>query len=231
MDLGLMQSEIGLLIMGAATIDDLIGWSLFALVLNASKPRLAMLGRAPDSLEFSDVRRHPENSTVPGLLIARPENGLFFANAAGIREAIIEEMTSRAEPIKAVLLDLGATTDLDVPSADMLAELGEELHSHDVRLMLMRVIAPVREMLEHAGALEKINAQDIFVGPTEAVLIYLTTQYDDAGIQELLRGGAKEVHDLLQASLATAPPERRAALAAIADSVGQGIKPEEMEQS
>jgi MFS superfamily sulfate permease-like transporter len=205
--------------------------SLFALVLNASKPRLAMLGRAPDSLEFSDVRRHPENSTVPGLLIARPENGLFFANAAGIREAIIEEMTSRAEPIKAVLLDLGATTDLDVPSADMLAELGEELHSHDVRLMLMRVIAPVREMLEHAGALEKINAQDIFVGPTEAVLNYLTTQYDDAGIQELLRGGAKEVHDLLQASLATAPPERRSALAAIADSVGQGIKPEEMEQS
>jgi hypothetical protein len=92
------------------------------------------------------------------------------------------------------------------------------------------VIAPVREMLEHAGAMEKINAQDIFVGPTEAVLDYLTTQYDDAGIQELLRGGAKEVHDLLQASLATAPPERRAALAAIADSVGQGIKQEELEQ-
>ena len=40
--------------------------SLFALVWRVSKPRLAVLGQAPDSLNFSDVRRHPENKTVPG---------------------------------------------------------------------------------------------------------------------------------------------------------------------
>ena len=38
MDLGLLQSDMGMLIMGAATIDDLIGWSLFALVLNSLVP-------------------------------------------------------------------------------------------------------------------------------------------------------------------------------------------------
>ncbi len=105
----------------------------------------------------------------------RPENGLFFANAAGFREAIIAEMTSSAEPVKAVLLDLGATTDLDVPSADMLAELGEELHSRNVRFMLMRVIMPVRQMLERAGAMEKISPQDIFYWPDEAVVDYLSS--------------------------------------------------------
>ena len=147
--------------------------SLFALVLRASQPRLAVLGRVPDRLEFSDIQRHPENISTPGLLIVRPENGLFFANAAGIREAIITEMTSSAEPVKAVLLDLGATTDLDVPSADMLAELGEELHSRHVRFMLMRMITPVRQMLENAGAMEKIKPEDVFIGPTEAVLDYL----------------------------------------------------------
>ncbi len=122
--------------------------SLFALVLRASQPRLAVLGQIPERLQFSDIRRHPENKTIPGLLIVRPENGLFFANAAGIRETIMAEMTSSATPIKAVLLDLGATTDLDVPSADTLAELGEELHAHNVRFMLMRAIMPVRQMLE-----------------------------------------------------------------------------------
>ena len=40
--------------------------SLFALVLRASQPRLAVLGRIPDRLEFSNIRRHPENKTVPG---------------------------------------------------------------------------------------------------------------------------------------------------------------------
>ncbi|MBP1703130.1 MAG: sulfate permease, partial [Chloroflexi bacterium] len=38
--------------------------SLFALVLRASQPRLAVLGRAPKSLQFSDIRRHPENITT-----------------------------------------------------------------------------------------------------------------------------------------------------------------------
>jgi len=204
--------------------------SLFALVLRASQPRLAVLGRAPKSLQFSDIRRHPENITTPGLLIVRPENGLFFANAAGIREAIIAEMTSSAEPVKAVLLDLGATTDLDVPSADMLGELSEELHSRNVRFILMRMITPVRQMLELAGAMEKIRPQDVFIGPTEAILDYLSAQYDDAGILELVRSGADSVQSLLQASLATAPTERQAALAAIAEDIGQGIKPNAMEQ-
>jgi len=191
--------------------------SLFALVWRASHPKLAVLGRAPDSLQFSDVRRHPENLTMPGLLIVRPENGLFFANAAGIREAIMAEMTSSAEPVKAVLLDLGATTDLDVPSADTLAELGEELHSRNVRLMLMRVITPVRQMLELAGAMEKIKPEDVFFGPIEAVVDYLSTQYDDARLEELLRSGANTVRSLLQANLATAPAERQVALTALMD--------------
>ncbi len=198
--------------------------SLFALVWRASQPRLAVLGRAPKTLQFSDIRRHPENITTPGLLIVRPENGLFFANAAGIREAIISEMTSSAEPVKAVLLDLGATTDLDVPSADMLGELSEELHSHNVRFILMRMITPVRQMLELSRAMEKIRPEDIFIGPTEAILDYLSGQYDDPGILELVRSGADSVHSLLQASLATAPAERRASLAAIADGIGKGIK-------
>ncbi len=201
--------------------------SLFALVLRASQPKLAVLGRVPDRLEFTDIHRHPENKTIPGLLIVRPENGLFFANAAGIRESIIAEMTSGKDPVKAVLLDLGATTDLDVPSADMLGELGEELRDRNTRFMLTRMIMPVRQMLELAGVMDKIRPQDVFANPGEAVLDYLSTQYDDEGIQELLVSGANEVHSLIQASLATAPIDRRAGLSAIADNISQGIKPEQ----
>ena len=108
-------------------------------------------------------------------------------------------MQSSAEPVKAVLLDLGATTDLDVPSADMLAELGEELHSRNVRFMLTRMIMPVRQMLELAGVNDQ--PEDIFIGPTEAVLDYLSSQYDDAGIHELLRSSAVSVRQLVQAHL------------------------------
>ena len=167
---------------------------------------------------------------MPGLLIVRPENGLFFANAAGIREAILAELQSATVPVKAVLLDLGATTDLDVPSADMLDTLHEDLSSRNVRFMLMRMIMPVRQMLELAGVMEKINPQDVFIGPVEAVLDYLSSQSDDAGIQELLRSGADSVRSLLRASLATTPLDRQAALGEISASLDKEMKNNELKE-
>ncbi len=192
--------------------------SLFALVLRASHPRLAVLGRMPDHLGFGDIRRHPENKTIPGLLMVRPENGLFFANAAGIREAIMAEMAASPEPVRAVLLDLGATTDLDVPGADMLAELGEELHERNVRLMLTLVITPVRQMLERAGAMAKIRPEDIFPGPNEAVLDF-ASQHDAAAVQELLGSGVLMVRTLILAHLSTVPDQDQATLLAIANGL------------
>jgi SulP family sulfate permease len=198
--------------------------SLFALVWYASHPKLAVLGRAPNSLDFSDVRRHPENQTLPGLLMVRPENGLFFANAVGFREAIMQEMRSCTEPVNVVLVDLGATTDLDVPSVDMLMELHKELKIQNVRLILARVIAPVRAILERAGAIEEIGSENIFINPTEAVLDFLTSQYHDSDIQGLVHTGLLTVRIFVQARLSTAPAERRAALAALAEMIDKEIK-------
>jgi Kef-type K+ transport system membrane component KefB len=39
MDLNLMKTEVGMIVMGAATVNDLIGWSLFALVLSSFAPQ------------------------------------------------------------------------------------------------------------------------------------------------------------------------------------------------
>jgi MFS superfamily sulfate permease-like transporter len=165
---------------------------------------------------------------LPGLLIVRPENGLFFANAEAIREVILSEMQSNPQPVKAVLLDLGATTDLDVPSADMLGKLHEELAGREVRLMLARMIMPVRQMLELAGVMAKIRPEDVFVGPAEAVLDYLSSQYDAAGIHELLRSSALSVRQLVQAHLPAVPVERQVALTTLVDNLDQAIQRNEM---
>lgn len=143
--------------------------SLLALVGRASEPRLAVLGRVPGGVDFTSIRRHPENLTEPGVLIVRPENGLFFANAAGFRDSILDELRASADPVQTVLVDLAATTDLDVPSADMLRELHEELHGMDVRLMLTRVVTPVLLLLERSGVVAVIRPDNIFVGPLDAL--------------------------------------------------------------
>ena len=123
---------------------------------------------------------------------------------------------------------LGATTDLDVPSADMLAELNKELHNRNLRFMLTRVIAPVRLMLERAGVMKEIRLEDIFIEPTDAVLDYFISESDDSRLQELLHSGLVMLHDIVSARLPTAPPERQVSLAALAERLDQEIKHMEM---
>ena len=105
----------------------------------------------------------------------------------------------------------------------MLTELAEDLHRREVRLMLMHVITPVRQMLDKVGAINKIGPENLFIGPPEAVLEYLSSQSDAAGILELLRSGASSAVTLLQAGMSTAPADRQAELAAIVESLEKEI--------
>ncbi|MCX6674103.1 MAG: cation:proton antiporter, partial [Methanothrix sp.] len=42
MDLDLLKTELGGMIMGAATIDDIVGWSIFALILSSLKTNISL---------------------------------------------------------------------------------------------------------------------------------------------------------------------------------------------
>ena len=183
-----------------------------------------MLGRVPDSIDFSDVRRHPENHTIPGLMIVRPENDLFFANAAGIREAIIHEVSSCTDPVRVVLMDLVSTSDLDAPGAEMLIELHKELRERGVRLVLTRAITAVRQTLERADTKAEIGPQDIHQSLAEAVLNHLVSESGDASGQETVHIGLLEARDLLRARMSAVPAERQATLAAILDIVDKEIQ-------
>ena len=64
----------------------------------------------------------------------------------------------------------------------------------------------------------------MYLNPPEAVLDYLSSQGDSAGVQELLRSAAASVRSLLEAHAFTVPAERQAALAAVVDSLDGEIK-------
>ena len=203
--------------------------SIFALVWHASQPRLAVLGRVPNSIDFSNVRHHPENHTVPGLLVVRPENGLFFANATGIREAIVREVNSSAHPVKEVIVDMDATSDLDAPGAEMLIGLHKELRQREARVILTRMNTPVRQILERADTLEEIGPNDICHSTIEAFLEYIASELGDSSGQEIVRIGLLEACDVLQARMSAVPIERKATLAAILDILDKEIKQIERE--
>jgi MFS superfamily sulfate permease-like transporter len=147
--------------------------SLVALVLRASQSRLSVLGRAPGRTTFGSMELHPEYQAVPGILIVRPEEAIYFANAAPLREKMRDLATAAGPLPRTVVVDLEMTYDLDAPSAHELAELSTDLQAANVQLMLARVRASVRDVLDRSGATAQIGAEQIYPRVLSAVAAHL----------------------------------------------------------
>jgi sulfate permease, SulP family len=68
-----------------------IAVSLVLLLYRASRPYVAVLARTPSAPGpgmWVDVARSPHGTPTPGVLVARVESGLFFANADHVRERL-----------------------------------------------------------------------------------------------------------------------------------------------
>jgi hypothetical protein len=87
--------------------------------------------------EFSDLGRHPDAQRVPGLVILRLDAPLYFFNANVARTQILEQAASDPPP-QAILLDLGASADLDIGTADMLRVLCSDLRGNQIDLLFRR---------------------------------------------------------------------------------------------
>jgi sulfate permease, SulP family len=187
--------------------------SLLALVWRASQPKLSILGREPGRILFSDSRRHAENHTLPGLLVLRPDEGLFFANADSLRNDILDLVDTALDPVRVVLLDLEMSNELDVPSVDMLAELKLELGERRAELWLCRLHGAVRDALDQGGALQQIGAQNIYPRALESSLEYISRGSFDGGEDlAVVNDGLKMTLEVIEKLLADPATKQRAVL-------------------
>ncbi|WP_375761410.1 SulP family inorganic anion transporter [Corallococcus exercitus] len=146
-----------------------VGVSLFLTVYRASQPRLSELGRVPGTLDLVATHREASAITLPGLHVIRPDEGLFFANATSLRDEVLARVRDAKVPVREVLLDLELTEDLDVPGADMLAGLHEDLSRRGITLALARVHAPTHRLLERTGVLAKVGPRNVYSQVSEGV--------------------------------------------------------------
>jgi high affinity sulfate transporter 1 len=144
-------------LLGVITLDVLPGLvigvvlSLLVLVYRASRPAFSVMGANRDVPgAYEDVTRHASAQPVPGVLVVRPDAPLFYANAKPLRDAVRELMRSPACPVRTLILDLDATDELDVTSAEALAAVAAEMRARHVRLGLAHLHAAAARLLREA---------------------------------------------------------------------------------
>ncbi len=143
--------------------------SLVMLLYSASRPHIVVLGKVPghDGV-YGDIGRAPENEPVPGLLILRLDAPLYFFNANVARRGILDLVTA-GKDLRAVILDIGATTDLDLATVDMLRELVDSLREKKIVISFAHVRGPVRDRMEITALTHRIGEDNIFLSLERAV--------------------------------------------------------------
>ncbi len=137
--------------------------SLLALIRRAYRPRITVLGRATGETSadedylFRSVDRHPEYATIPGLVLFRFSNELFFANASYFRDETLRLVAEAHPPARTVLVDTSAISHLDTTAVAMLEDLIDRLAEAGVTFELARTTATLRETLSRTGLGDRIG--------------------------------------------------------------------------
>lgn len=129
-----------------------IGVSIARLLQSLSRPRLSELGRVGNH-DYLSLERFPGAVTVPGMLVLRPEEPLFFANAEPLF-AQIRERVATAAPAKLVVLSLEESPNLDSTAIEVLGEFCRWLSARDAELRLARLKESARAALLRADLTE-----------------------------------------------------------------------------
>lgn len=144
-----LAAAIGVLALGALNGMLLaVLLSVLAIVRRLSEHQIDRLGQLDGGRDYVDLARHPEAKVDPEILVVRPREPLFFANAEGIMSAV-ERATSKATRV--VVLSLEQSYDLDSSAVESLGESATRLKARGQRLILGRLKDPVHELLARAG--------------------------------------------------------------------------------
>jgi MFS superfamily sulfate permease-like transporter len=125
-----------------------IAFSLAMLLHSLASPRLSVLGRVGPH-DFVSVARFAQALSTPGVLILRPEEPLFFANAEPLLAAARHRVLQQPD-VRLVVFSLEESPDLDGTALESLGEFASWLAVRNIDIRLARLKESSRDALLRA---------------------------------------------------------------------------------
>ena len=149
--------------------------SLAGLMYLAYDPRVSELRRKPGTNVFRPRSpEHPQDEAIPGLLIARPEDRLYFGNAANVG-AKMHALTQAAAP-QVVLIDCSAIPGFEYTALKMLIE-GEEKQREQGRELWLAALNPeALELVRRTPLAGRLGRERMFFNVEQAVAAFQARQ-------------------------------------------------------
>ncbi|ALG83310.1 sulfate transporter [Gordonia phthalatica] len=111
----------------------------------------------------------PGHQTLPGLIVFRYDADLFYANVGRFNDDVTALVKGAPDPVKWLVLDCSAISDVDYSAAAVLQNLIDFVHSVGARFILAGVTPELRESLETARIMADLSADSVYPGVGSAV--------------------------------------------------------------
>lgn len=116
------------------------------------------------------IRGSHRHITQPeGVLVYRFDADLFFENASYFSRRIKQAIDGAKQPVRVVIVDVGAMGDIDYTGAAALRKVVEQLTIDEVRFGLAHVAPGLRKMLDIYGVSGLIGDENMYPSLREAV--------------------------------------------------------------
>jgi sulfate permease, SulP family len=146
-----------------------VALSILDVVRRSATPHDAVLGWVERLGRYADVRLHPTARVVPGVLVYRLDDRLFFANAGYVRGRIREAIAGAPTPVRSLVFDAEALTHIDATGIAALKELIQSLREERIGFVFARLKEPTEGTLREAGVLEPLGPERVYPTVRSAV--------------------------------------------------------------
>jgi high affinity sulfate transporter 1 len=155
-----------------------IGLALLEFVRRAFTPYRAELGHLDEVPGYHDLSRHPEGTRLPGLILARFDAPLFFANGSVLTDFLRSLVEAAGRPVTHVVLAAEPITGIDTTALEELIELDEWLAQRGIQLVFAELKGPMKDRLVRFGTRARFGV-DHFYPTVSAAVRALRADRDD----------------------------------------------------
>ena len=146
-----------------------VGLAIVMLLVRASRPHDAVLGRIPGTNIYREAATSPGAESFPGLVIYRFDASLVFFNADRFKARVRTVVREAPAPVRHFLLDAETIPLLDTTGAAILDQLRGDLENEGIGMAVAEAKSQVRGMLDRTGLAGKIGPDRMFTTVNAAV--------------------------------------------------------------
>ncbi|MCG8576277.1 MAG: sulfate permease [Flavobacteriales bacterium] len=144
--------------------------SLLLLVLRATKPHVAVMGKiSGEGNLYRNVDRFDNVTVDPEILIIRFDEGLYYANINYFRDKLLELENDRSEEVKTIIVDSSGINSIDSTAIYEIKRMIISYKKREVTILFSGLKGPVRDEFKKHKIYSMLGEDHFFVSIENAV--------------------------------------------------------------